>query len=232
MNALIQRFSDIRGPALPEPFIGYNPRMNPGESATAAGCHPVESEEAHYHSLLARMAARDEAALAQFYDATAARVYALARRITGQPQAAEEVASDVYLQVWRQAQRYDAARGKVIAWVLTICRSRALDHRRRQDQAQTHPDPDRLRPDLCCDDGAPLDLLLAVERSGHVHAALTTLNETQRHLLSLSFFEGLSHQEIAARTGMPLGSAKTVLRKALQTLKEILQPTVSTEETP
>lgn len=173
-------------------------------------------------ALLTRMAQRDEDALAAFYDATVNRVYALALRISGQRAAAEEVVSDVYMQIWEQAHRYDATRGRVLAWVLTICRSRALDLLRRRDDAVLHPDPDELRADAVCHQSNPLSLLLTLESHSIVHEAIKELNPTQQHLLSLAFFRDLSHQEIATQTGMPLGSVKTVLRKAMATMKDML----------
>lgn len=182
----------------------------------------VDTQEHHFRALLARIAARDQAALADFYDATSGRAYALALRVTGQTPAAEEVVSDVYFQVWQQAERYDAARGRVLAWLLTICRSRALDWLRRRDDAELHPEPQSLRPDIFRDDDEPMNMLLTLERDSSIHAALTTLNESQQRLLSLAFFRGMSHQEIAHHTGMPLGSVKTVLRKAMQTLKQLI----------
>lgn len=176
-----------------------------------------------YGDLIARMIARDEAALAEIYDATAGRVYALALRITGQGAAAEEVVSDVYFQIWQQAQRYDPARGTVLTWLLTICRSRALDSLRRREPAETHAEPHDLQPDLFCEDRGPLDLLLIVEQNSRLHRALATLNKNQQMLLTLAFFKGMTHHEIATHTGMPLGSVKTGLRKAVQILKSLLQ---------
>ena len=179
---------------------------------------PVRPEDG-LDALIARIARRDETALEQLYDATAARTYALARRITRDTRAAEEVVSDVYFQVWQQAECYDPGRGRVLTWLLTICRSRALDHLRRRDPADAHPAPDNLRPDLYRDDEGPLDLLLAFERSSRVHAALGALSDRERRLVRLAYFEGMSHQEIAAHTGMPLGSVKSVLRRACQGMR-------------
>lgn len=173
-------------------------------------------------SLLARVAAGETAALAALYDATAARAYAVALRITRDTGSAEEVVSDVYLQVWKTAARYDAARGPVIAWLLVICRSRALDNLRRRDDAELHPEPEQLRPDLDRSDSEPFDDFVALERSSRVHAAITLLDDKSKHLLALAFFQGLSHQEIAEHTRLPLGSVKTVLRTAMQKLRATL----------
>ncbi len=172
--------------------------------------------------LISRLRNKNQAALAELYDITAARVYALARKITGEVQAAEEVVSDVYLQVWQQAERYDSTRGRVLAWVMTICRSRALDWLRRRDQAQAYADPLSLQAERIQDDATPLELLILLERKSRVHDVMVLLPETQQQLLSLAFFKGLTHQEIADHTGMPLGTVKTVIRTALLKLSEHL----------
>lgn len=181
-----------------------------------------EPEQQTLVSLLARIARQDETALAEFYDATVARAYALACRITREARGGEEVVLDVYFQVWQQAQRYNSLRGTVLAWLLTVCRSRAIDYLRRRDITELHPAPDDLRPDLYTSDEGPFDLLLAVERSSRLHAALACLEDRQRHLIGLAYFEGLSHDEIAKQTGIPLGSVKTTLRSSMQALHETL----------
>ncbi|MEO5574408.1 MAG: sigma factor, partial [Gammaproteobacteria bacterium] len=111
--------------------------------------------EDNFRAMITSIAHKNEAALAAFYDTTIARVYAVALRITTRAEAAEEVASDVYLQVWQQAERFDTSRGRVMAWLLTICRSRALDYLRRRDKAESHPEPETLRPDLQIDENDP-----------------------------------------------------------------------------
>lgn len=179
-----------------------------------------DQQEAELCALVARIASHDQAALETLYDYSSARLYGLARRITSDNGAAEEVVADAYWQIWQQAARYDAARGRVLAWMLTICRSRALDWRRRQDRAEIHPEPEMLRPDLYEDHNNPLDLMQAMQRDSRIHSALARLDAGARHLLALAFFQGRSHQEIATVTGMPLGTVKTILRKAMLVLKD------------
>ena len=175
--------------------------------------------------LIEQTARRDQTAFARLYDATAARVFGMALRVTGRRDAAEEVASDAYLQIWHQAPRYDAARGSPLAWMLTITRSRALDHLRRRDPAETHADPTLLQTDVESADD-PVDLLAAVDRASALHQAIAELPDSARQLLGLAFLRGLSHQEIAVHTGMPLGTVKTILRNALQTLRPRLSLTL------
>lgn len=205
---------------------GYNGRMDKGPTiAVVSPTGTGDAQQALLRSLLARVANGEVDALASFYDATVARVYAVAYRITRDAPAAEEVVSDVYLQLWQNTARYDAARGPVIAWLLVICRSRALDSLRRRDPAELHPAPEELRPDLDRADNDPFDDFAALERSSHVHTAIATLDARSQRLLALAFFQGLSHQEIADRTGLPLGTVKTVLRAAMHKIRARLTST-------
>ncbi len=183
----------------------------------------VEAEDKRYRELLGAIARQDEAALGDFYDATVARSYGVALRITGKPDAAEEVVVDIYWQVWQQAGRYNPERGPVLGWLLTISRSRALDYLRRRDKTELHPEPDTLRPYQESQEDNPLNLLLAVDRHSQLHAALEQLSPVQRQLISLAFFKGLTHQEIATHTDTPLGTVKTHIRRALGILQPILR---------
>ena len=164
----------------------------------------------------------DEKALGAFYDATVSRVFGLALRIVRQRDAAEEVAEDVYMQVWQQAGRFDASRGKPLTWLLTICRSRALDYLRREDEAVSHPEPETLTVEPYDERADPQDMLLAMERNSRLYAILDKLLPIQRQLLALAFFRGLTHQEIADHTRLPLGTVKSHVRKALDEMREQL----------
>lgn len=187
-----------------------------------AGAAP--DPQAELEALVGRMALRDEAALARFYDATSRRAYGLALRITRRAEAAEEVLEDAYLQVWREAARFDPRRGRPLTWLLTICRSRALDALRRQDPAELHPDPDELRREIRANGADPLDLLLALEAGSAVRAALLRLEPATRQLVALAFFRGLTHQEIAEACRMPLGTVKATLSRAYRKMRPHLEP--------
>jgi len=183
----------------------------------------IPAEDALLLALMARITQRDQTALAELYDATVARIFAVAQRITRQTTAAEEVVADVFLQVWQRSERYDGERGRVITWLLTICRSRALDWLRRRDTAELHEDPESLRNEAKESDDEPFALLDALERGTDIHAALAKLNERERQLIGLAFFRGLTHQEVADHASLPLGTVKTIIRNALLTLREQLQ---------
>ena len=170
---------------------------------------------------LAAIAGRDQKAFEAFYDATLPRAFALARRICIDTALTEEVVEDAYMQVWRDAGRYDPARGVPLAWLLTITRSRALDALRRRDEAQPVAAPEALleEPDESAD---PLDLLVVFESTSATRRALSQLPARERQLIGLAFLRGLTHAEIAAETGWPLGTIKTSIRRALGALRELL----------
>lgn len=173
--------------------------------------------------LIQRMAQGDEAALARFYDLTLSRVHALATRIAGRRDLAEEVCIETYWQAWREAVRYDAQRGHPLAWLMVMARSRALDALRRLDTAAyCCPDPEIYLDGECCPDGSPLDQLMATEQSGALGRALAALTPIQRQMVGLAFYKDLSHQEISDQTGLPLGTVKSHLKRAQDTLRSAL----------
>ncbi len=180
-------------------------------------------DDAHYRQLMARIADRDESAFAALYDATASRVYALALRITRKAQDAEDVVEETYFQIWQRADQYDMQRGRVLAWVLTICRSRALDLLRRLDHADPHDDPGSLAEQSDEHTTDPQQLMVMFQRDSAVHAAMTQLTGVQRQLVALAFLRDLSHQQIADQLNMPLGTVKTHIRNALTTLRGLLE---------
>ena len=178
--------------------------------------------EANLREWIAAVTRGDEAAFTQLYNATVNRAWSVAMRIVRQNEAAEEVVEDCYWQVWREAERFDASRGRVLTWVLTICRSRALDYLRRKDIAEPVADIETLRSAELADDEDPLDILGATERASAVHRALEQLRPKERQLISLAFFRGLTHQEIADACRMPIGTVKTTMHKAFKQLQAIL----------
>jgi len=130
--------------------------------------------------LLVAVARGEESALSALYDITLSRVFGVALRIVGKSETAEEVVADVFMQVWRNAKDYDAVRARPMTWLLMMTRSRALDHLRRRDEAESHPEPETLTSEAQSGDDDPMNILLAVERNTTLHAALT---ETSRSVL-------------------------------------------------
>ena len=164
--------------------------------------------------------------MAELYNGTSRLVYGLVLRIVGDPSAAEEVLIDVYMQAWRQADRYDAQRGAPLAWLTTIARSRALDRVRSSSQEQRRSEPLDVVSQHASDASAD-EATLAGEVQAQVYKALALLSAEQREVIELAYYGGLSHSEIALELGQPLGTVKTRTRLGMIKLRETLKPLVA-----
>ena len=174
-------------------------------------------------ALLGRVARGEESALAQLYDSTCRVVYGLILRITGDAAAAEEIAMEVYLQVWRTAANYSPERGTVSTWLVMLARSRAIDWLRSRHGQSTRREDSLDDVFVLRDPGPdPEAASLDAERSKAVRRAISGLPEEQREALQLAYFQGLSHSEIAARQGLPLGTIKTRIRLGTHRLRDAL----------
>ncbi|MBS0462012.1 MAG: sigma-70 family RNA polymerase sigma factor [Proteobacteria bacterium] len=191
-------------------------------SACAQGTAATDSADAQFARWIEAIVGGDQRALAALYDATFARVFGLVQRIVRDTATAEEVVEDSYFQVWRQAVRFDSKRGKALTWLLAIARSRAIDALRRQARFQ-HVELDDVTGGGVVGDTAGSDELLDLAlRTAELQHALTLLGEQPRQLVSMAFFRGLSHEQIAAHTRLPLGTVKSQIRRALLALRQIL----------
>jgi len=173
------------------------------------------------HHLIDGIIERDEQSLAELYDFTLAKVYGLALKITRRHDLAEEVVEDTYMQAWQEAAKFSSSRGPVMAWLMMICRSRAIDALRKLDEAETHASPEDLINEIGSTE-SPLDILLLLERESDIRAAMLELNALQRQLISLAFFNDLTHEEISNQMYMPLGTVKSNIKRAQHKLKHIL----------
>lgn len=172
--------------------------------------------------LLARVAQADEVALAELYQSTCRRVFGLVAGIVREAQGAEEVTLDVYAQVWQQAVTFTPARGSALAWLLTIARSRAIDKARTLRAGNERSSVERLAAELFAADPTPADAAVLGERGARVRAAVADLPRGQREAIAAAYFQGLTHTEIAAALGVPLGTVKTRIRAGLGTLASVL----------
>src|ERR1700730_12358040 len=186
-----------------------------------------EGNEPTDASLMERVLQRDAGALEALYDRYARPVYSLVLRISQQPSSAEEIVQDVFLQLWRNAKKYQAARGPLEPWLFTVARNRALDflrlkgekQRRREDSADFDLPPSAVvRPD-------PEGAVDQSRRAEKVRALMHSLPDSQRGARELAFFEGVTHSEIAAAIGQPLGTVKSWIRGGLLRLRESLEET-------
>jgi RNA polymerase sigma-70 factor (ECF subfamily) len=184
---------------------------------------PPTDAESRQAELIRGVAGGDEQALASLYDATSRTVYGLLLRVLSDPSSAEEVLLDVYAQVWRQAASYAPERGRPMAWLTTIARSRAIDRlrRARNDQQRSVPldEAARAAGGESVEEGVRAGEVRAV-----VRAALDALAPEQRDVIELAYYGGMSHSEIAAARGLPLGTVKTRTRLGMMRLREMLSP--------
>jgi RNA polymerase sigma-70 factor, ECF subfamily len=168
--------------------------------------------------LLERVGRADPGALAALYDRYRGMAFALATRITADPALAEDVLQEAFLGVWRNAARYSAARGSVRTWLLSIVHHRAVDALRRRRPASELPDADMPPPSLVMPDVWP-EVAGRLDRAA-IMRALEAISPAQREALELAYYGGLTQQEIASRTGTPLGTVKSRVRLGLLALRE------------
>jgi len=182
---------------------------------------PFASEEAH---LLSRIAQQDQSALSTLYDRYARVLYSLAFRILGSVEEAEEIVLDVFSQVWKLAGRYDPQRGRVDAWLFMLTRSRSLDRLRSLQRinkaVESSTEAAKIVPQTQISD--PTEDVLIHERRDRVLSAIQRLPVEQREVIELAYYQGLTHVEIAAKTGKSLGTVKTRIRLGLNKLRQVL----------
>ena len=171
--------------------------------------------------LITEIARGDRDAFARFYDLHAALVHTFALRLLRERGEAEEVVQDVFVQVWRQAESYSTERGTPQAWLITMTRSRGIDklrsRRRRDEMVRPAESADRLSEPV-----VPESASGPAEARATIGGALSDLPATQRSVLELAYFDGLTQSEIATRLGEPLGTVKTRMRSGLERLRGVL----------
>ena len=178
----------------------------------SAGSQPAAKDSV----LVSGIRSGDEHAMAQLYDRYSPVVYSVALRVLADTGAAEDVLQEVFLQLWRNPDSFDSNRGSLGAWLAVIARNRAIDVLRKRK-----PETDSEEVVLSVE----ADLENETERRRvleKVRGVINGLPEEQRKALELAFFEGLTHTEIAAKTGQPLGTIKTRIRTGLLSLRKAL----------
>jgi RNA polymerase sigma-70 factor, ECF subfamily len=176
-------------------------------------------------ALVLRTARGDRQALRGLYERHASRAMALALRVLQRASEAEDVVQETFFEVWRRAPEFDPARGSPLAWIFTICRTRAIDHLRSRlagARVLTQQEADPLVT------GSPAESAEQRQARERIEAALMQLPAEQRRVLELAYFEGLSQSEIAGRTGEPLGTVKTRVRLGMEKLAGLLSELADT----
>ena len=160
----------------------------------------------------------DEQAMAQLYERYSPIVYSVALRVLGNTAAAEDVLQEVFMQLWRSPQMFDASRGSLPGWLAVITRNRAIDSlRKRRPEADINEVVVSVEPDLVSSAGWSR----ALEK---IRGVLGGMPALQRSALEMAFFDGLTHSEIAQMTGEPLGTVKTRIRAGLVILRKAFNP--------
>jgi RNA polymerase sigma-70 factor (ECF subfamily) len=167
-------------------------------------------------TLMSRIRAGDEDALGTLHDRYAQVVYSVALRVLGETTQAEDILQEIFLQLWRNPQTFDSSRGSLGAWLAVIARHRAIDYLRRR-RPETDIEDVIVAVDSNLEQTADRNIAI-----GKVRAAVERLPVEQRKPLEMAFFQGLTHSEIASKTGEPLGTIKTRIRAALLTLRKVL----------
>ena len=168
--------------------------------------------------LLAQCAQNDQVAFRRLYDQQSSLLYGVALRITRDAALASDAVHDAMLQVWRNAARFDPARGNGRAWLVSLVRYRALDSIGRTKRELVGADiPDQVDPDPL-----PLERLQASRDGAALHRCLEQVEPARRTLVVLAFVEGLTHSEVAERVSQPLGTVKSSIRRALLALRSCL----------
>jgi RNA polymerase sigma-70 factor (ECF subfamily) len=167
-------------------------------------------------ALVTAIRSGDQAAMGALYDRYSSIVYAVALRVLQDTGAAEDVLQEIFMQLWRNPGAFDASRGNMAAWLAVIARHRAIDSlRRRRPENDIADVVVSVEPDLASD----ADRSRAMDK---VRGALEAMPPPQRSALEMAYFEGLTHVEIAEKTGEPLGTIKTRIRAGLVSLRKVL----------
>jgi RNA polymerase sigma-70 factor (ECF subfamily) len=201
---------------------GQQAAADASASASASASAWNGTAEADDSALTASIAAGDAAAFDELYRRYQPLAFAVALGLLHEPAAAEDAVHDAFLRFWRAARSFQPARGALRSWLLTIVRNAAIDELRARQLAR-RPEVTRAQLDVHVHPGDDVVAgALARSEAERLHVALRSLPAAQRQALELAFFAGLTHSEIAARTGMPLGTVKGRVRLGLRRLRHDL----------
>jgi RNA polymerase sigma-70 factor (ECF subfamily) len=173
--------------------------------------------------LLARCALRDQRAFATLYQFSSAKLFAVAVRITRRRDWAEEVLQEAFVNIWNHAAGYNSAKSAPMTWMTAIVRNRALDWLRRPREVEIDEEHEELMASIPDESPGPEELLRRSLEAGELAECMKSLTEEQQRSVTLAFFYGLSHGELAEQMRKPLGTVKTWIRRGLDRLKGCLE---------
>lgn len=180
-------------------------------------------------ALLYRIQDRDESAVADLYERYSGPLYSLAHQVTGADRYAQEVVQEAFIAVWRDAARFDPTRGAVSSWLFALTRHKAIDLVRKETNVSKRAAPEAELERERADDDVDHEAWQRIRRD-RVVEVMQHLPQAQRVCVELAFFSGLTHIEVAAELGIPLGTAKTRIRAGLLRMRELLGDSVSDAE--
>jgi RNA polymerase sigma-70 factor (ECF subfamily) len=183
-----------------------------GDQARQAGTNAASDQ-----LLMERVRSNDQMAMAEVFDRYGGLVYSVALRVLKEPDQAEDVMQEIFFQLWKGSGSYTETRGSLGAWLAVVARNRAIDSLRRKKPTDS---VDEVVLPAKTDLSSETERNLMIEK---VRAVMTGLPLEQQKLVQLAFFEGMSHTEIAAKTGDALGTVKTRIRSALTSLRKGVQ---------
>ncbi len=196
-------------------------RRDDGAERRLSAVPPVDASALDDGELMAAVARGDEAAFAELYDRMSRMVFGVVRKVVRDPSQSEEVAQEVFVEVWRTATRFESERGSVKTWVLTMAHRRAIDRVRSEqasrDRTERVGHRERMRPF----DEVSEDVQTRFEHQ-QVRAALDHLTDLQREAVELAFYGGYTYREVAELLDAPLGTVKTRMRDGLIRLRDAM----------
>ena len=190
------------------------------------GKSPHDTAVTSDSALFAEIARKKAEALAVLYDRHAARLYGLALKILKDPALAEDVLQDLFLYLWQNAEKFEERRGQPLAWMMILCRNRAIDKLRAREKRQSRSaaiGEATLALPSFDESESPFAIVHSKETLTRITAALDSLPSEQRTPIDLAFFGGLSQSEISEKLNIPLGTIKTRIRLGMQKLSELLK---------
>ena len=187
--------------------------MDPAVSSMTGGSHELDP-------LLRSVATGDRRALADLYRRTSAKLYGICVRLLGSQAEAEEVLQEVYVTVWRKAERFDPTKASPITWLAVLARNKAIDRLRRR-RPETNPINDAA--EIADEQPSALEVLESAQERDRLNGCLEELEDRQRLMIRAAFLDGATYPELAEREGVPLGTMKSWIRRGLLRLRGCLQ---------